>query len=420
MGGVTTAYTDRLSINFSNPASYSSFETVKEIKSKKLVAGRAILDVGMDFESRSLLESSPPRKFVASNALFSYVYVGVPIRQNWGMVFGLRPLSRISYKQVRHEILFDPNTGQRIDSADTRFEGDGGSYLASIGTGFDVFRKDKRKSEEKLSIGFNVGYFFGKKDYSTKRSLINDTVLYYQANYETKTSFGGIYADAGLLYKLPLDTANLVSLTIGASGNWGQKISASQDVLRETFVFDDNLGDVRLDSISEQKSIKGKINMPTSFNVGFMIQRLVSISKTSRKPGWIMGADFSMQNWSSYRFYGQKDSVKNSWEARVGGQYNPVPKNRNYFSNITYRAGFFMGSEYILVGGKNLNRFGGTFGLGLPVAINRQAPNQFTLLNLAFEYGKRGNSNNLLHENMFRFSVGFSLSDIWFGKRKYD
>jgi hypothetical protein len=42
------------------------------------------------------------------------------------------------------------------------------------------------------------------------------------------------------------------------------------------------------------------------------------------------------------------------------------------------------------------------------------------MLNLAFEYLKRGNNNNLLKENLFRFSVGLNLSDLWFGKRKYD
>lgn len=427
MGGISAGYSDRLAINFSNPASYSSFETAKEPKSRKLVAGRAILDIGLDFESRSLHETSPPRKFVASNALFSYVQVGVPLKQNWGMAFGLRPISRISYKIIRNERLKDPNTGLPIDSSMTRFEGDGGTYLASLGTGFSIFRKERanKTMEEKLSVGINAGYLFGKKDYSTRRSLINDSVNYYQGNFETKTNYGSLYFNAGLQYKVPLDTVDQVSLTVGAFGNWGQKINASQDILRETFLFDDNLGNIRLDSVSDQRNIKGKISIPSSFTIGFIIQKLVTVNKTAdnrvvKKPGWIIGADFSIQNWDKYRFYGQKDSVRNSWEARVGGQFNPVPKAKSYFSNVTYRAGFFMGPDYIRVGGKNLQRFGGTFGMGLPVAINRQAPNQYTLINLAFEYSKRGNNNNLLRENMFRFSLGFSLSDIWFGKRKYD
>jgi hypothetical protein len=58
--------------------------------------------------------------------------------------------------------------------------------------------------------------------------------------------------------------------------------------------------------------------------------------------------------------------------------------------------------------------------MGLPIAISRQAPNQLTVVNIAFEYMKRGNNDNLLKENAFRLSLGFSLSDFWFIKRKYD
>ena len=56
MGGITAGYTDVFSINFANPASYSSFQAIREQKSKKLISGRAILDVGLNFETRTLTE----------------------------------------------------------------------------------------------------------------------------------------------------------------------------------------------------------------------------------------------------------------------------------------------------------------------------------------------------------------------------
>lgn len=419
MGGISAAYTDFLSINFSNPASFASFQSLVEAKSKKIVSGRAVLDVGMNFESRTLQESSPARKFTASNALFSYLNIGVPLKPNLGMSFGLRPVSRVSYKIFRNERLKDPLTGQPIDSALTRYEGEGGSYLASIGLGYALLSKKKAYGlEEKLSVGANTGYLFGKKDYSTKRSLINDTVLYYQANYQNRTTYGNLWIDVGMQYQVPIDTASRITLAIGAFGNWGQKMDASQDILRETFAYDNNLGDLRLDSVSDMRDVKGKIIMPASFTIGFALQKPVIMEKNRRESGWLLGMDFSIQNWSKYRFYGQTDSVRNKWELRVGGQFTPFPK-KNYFSNVTYRAGFFVGPDYIKVG-KNLPQIGGSFGLGLPIAVNRQAPNQFTIINMAFEYGRRGNSSNLLRESLFRFSLGFSFSDIWFGKRKYD
>ncbi|NOT52512.1 MAG: hypothetical protein HOP10_14680 [Chitinophagaceae bacterium] len=422
MGGISAAYADFLSVNFNNPASYSAFQSFIESKSKRLISGRAVLDVGLNFESHTLQESNPPRKFATGNALFSYVQVGLPLKQNWGMSFGLRPVSRISYKIFNRQMLKDPNTGLPIDSALTRFEGTGGTYLASVGTGFALIDKNKAggKMKERLSFGVNAGYLFGKKDYSTKRSLYapGDTVIYYQGNFESRTTYGSLYFTAGLQYMVPVDTTKRITLGLGAYGNWGQKVNASQDILRETFVFDDNLGDVRLDSVYDQKDVKGKIVLPSSFTVGFIFQKPMIMEKDRRESGWTIGADFTMQNWSKYRVFGQADSVRNRWELRIGGQLTPVP-NKNYFSNITYRAGFFMGPDYIKVG-KNLPNIGGSFGMGLPVALNRQAPNQFTIINIALEYNKRGTTSNLLRESLFRFSLGFSLSDAWFGKRKYD
>lgn len=204
-------------------------------------------------------------------------------------------------------------------------------------------------------------------------------------------------------------------LTVGAYANLGQKINATQDILRETFFIDDNIGNVRLDSVSDKRDIKGKINIPSAYTVGFVLQKLAVVNKEG---GWLIGVDFSQQNWSQYRFYNQSDSVQNSWQIKVGAQLNPIPK-RNYFSNVAYRFGFFIGPDYVKVK-QNLPNFGATFGLGLPLVISRQAPNQVSLVNLAFEYGKRGNNDNLLKESTFRFSLGFSLSDFWFIKRKYD
>jgi len=204
-------------------------------------------------------------------------------------------------------------------------------------------------------------------------------------------------------------------LTVGAFGNLGQTVSATQDILRETFLYDATLGSQRLDSVSDKKNIKGKINIPSSFTFGFVVQKA---AMTSKEGGWTMGVDFSQQNWSQYRFYGQTDSVRNNWQVKVGAQINPIPK-RNYFSNVSYRFGFNIGPDYIKVKQK-LPQLGASFGMGLPVALSRQAPNQVTLINIAFEYGKRGNNDNLLKESTFRFSLGFSLSDFWFIKRKYD
>ncbi|MGQ0738916.1 MAG: hypothetical protein ACT4OJ_07660 [Bacteroidota bacterium] len=426
MAGISAGYIDALSINFNNPASYSAFEAWMESKKKKLASGRAILDIGINIDSRTLRETNPARKFTAGNLLFSYVQVGVPLKRSWGLSFGLRPVSRISYKIFRGERLKDPITGQPIDSATTRFEGDGGSYLASAGTGFTVFRKekfskiDKKKSigEESLNIGFNAGYLFGKINNSSRREFRNDTVQYFSANYETITTYGNINFSAGLQYRLPLGEGNKL-FSAGIYGSWGQQLNASQDRIRETFVYDATLGDLRLDSVQDIRDVKGKIVMPASITAGFILQKFPVVTVNKKEGGWLLGLDVMYQTWDNYRFYGQKDSVRNKLEVRIGGQVSPVPRE-SYFSRVAYRAGFILGPDYLSVQGK-LPQYGITMGLGLPVGnYNRLSPYQRTEINLAFEFIKRGNNDNLLKENLFRISAGFSLSDIWFQKRKYD
>ena len=408
MGGVSAGVTDFYSINFNNPASYSAFYAIRELKSKKLIYGRAILDVGINLESRTLVEPNTTSKFNASNFLFSHVQVGLPLRSGWGLSFGLRPISRISYKILQGGHVLDAITGLPItDTTNTLNEGDGGAYLASAGTGFRLGKH--------FSLGFNVGYMFGKKDYSTRKSVLNDTVAYNAGNFETKTSYGNVYFNLGAQYLIKFDSTTF--LTLGAYGNVKQQLNATQDIVRETFFYDPTNGNTRLDSVYEQNGVKGTIEYPASFTAGATLQRV----PTNKNGGYLISVDFNRSNWADYRSYGQPDSLRNTWQLHVGGELRPSldAARKSYFGNVAYRAGFFMGPDYVRVNG-DLPQFGATLGLGLPLRNFNRLNNQITVINVAFEYIKRGNNDNKLKENLFRMSVGFSLSDLWFAKKKYE
>jgi hypothetical protein len=134
----------------------------------------------------------------------------------------------------------------------------------------------------------------------------------------------------------------------------------------------------------------------------------------------MIGMDVLMQNWENFSFYGEKDSLRNKVEVRIGSQYNPA-YGKSYFSKVAYRAGVFFGPDYINVGGNKLPMFGVSGGLALPVKNqNRLTPYQASVINLGVEFIRRGNSSSIIKENLFRISLGFSLSDFWFIKRKYD
>ena len=406
MGSISAGYADGLSVNFENPASYSQFLVRQEERSKHVQSGRVVLDVGINLSSRTLIQPNTTNRFNSSDLIFSYLQVGLPIRKNWGLVFGIRPLSKIGYDINQTGLLTDPITENPIDSSITEYKGSGGSYLPSIGTGFAVGN---------LSAGFNFGYLFGSKETSTKRSLqnIGDSVLYNSSDYRTSTSFGGIFFNAGLQYKINFN--DYTYLRLGVSGNWEQKLNASQDILRQTYTLGSAGEELTIDTVYSQRDVSGKLVYPSSYKAGFVVQH-------TRKDnsGWLFGADYTQSKWSNYLLMGQPDSVQDNWQINVGAQLFPKPTTTSYFSRVAYRVGFFTGPDYIKVR-NNLPTFGGSFGMALPIGnYSRLSATQFSVVNITFEYGKRGNNNNLLKENLFRLSVGLNFTDLWFGKRKYD
>ncbi len=402
MGGISAGYVDydkrydlkgiypkSQNVNFANPASYSKLRITS-------------FNLGFEIDSRTLRSPAQADKFTASSAIISYLQLGVPLsrKRQIGLNLGLRPLSRINYKIFTTEkhIYTDPQSPP--DSIANIFQGTGGTYEAFAGVG---------KAFKNLSVGVNVGYFFGTKDYSTRKTILNDTVLFYKSNYETKSHFGGFLVNAGVQYTAQLDKKTI--LVIGAYGNLRQTFNGGQDVVRETFSYDAAGATTAIDTVEAKKDVPGKIEYPSNIGVGFTLER---------QDKWLVGVDFATTSWADYTFFGSKDLVRNSWTLRVGGQFTPDATNpKGYWNHVTYRAGFNFGPDYVKVDANNLNQFGLSLGAGLPVRKNPYT-NQFTFINLGFEYGKRGNNTNLLRENMFRITVGFTLSDLWFIKKKYN
>ncbi|MBC7903216.1 MAG: hypothetical protein H7Y27_07320 [Gemmatimonadaceae bacterium] len=396
MGGIAAGYVDydkrydlkgfypkSQTVNFLNPASYSKMRITS-------------FDLGFEVDNRVLRTPATGEKFAAASAIISYLQLGVPLsrKHELGLNIGLRPVSRINYKIQKIEQLAG------VDTSLSLFNGSGGSYevFAGLGKGFKNF-----------SVGVNLGYYFGTKDYSTRKQFLNDTVTYFKSNHETKSSFGGILVNFGLQYAAQLNEKT--KLTLGAYGNLRQKFNGSQDIIRETFDYDVNGGVYRVDSVLVSSDVSGKIQYPSNVGFGFVIER---------QDRWLIGIDYTTTKWEDYRFFGESDLVRNSWMVKVGGQLTPDPaKAKNYFGRISYRAGFNFGPDYIKVANQDLSQLGFSLGAGFPIRKNPYT-NQYSFINLGIEYGKRGNNDNLLKENILRISLGFTLSDLWFIKKKYD
>lgn len=394
IGGISAGYSDVQSVNFLNPASYGNLVYTT-------------LDLGLAVDSRTIKSITPQSKFTANNAIMSYVNIGLPLmnpqrafqkKRGWGLNFGLRPITKVNYKiQKRSRI-------SNIDSLATIYEGSGGINEAFVGTGLRF---------KNLNVGVNIGYLFGNKDYSTRLVFINDTIEYLASNSASKTNFGGLSINAGVQYtdtlgKLPTSPI----LRIGAYGKLQQSFTASMDVTRESFSYNITTGNPdKLDSIYESNGQKGKVILPSTFGVGFTIE----------SEHLLYGLDFETSNWNNYRFYGEKDFVKTNWAIKAGIQFLPATKqSKKYWDYVKYRAGLYLGPDYINLG-KKLPQYGLTLGAGFPLKLRRNFyESQSSIMNLAIEYGSRGNKENNIHENILRVGLGFSLSDIWFRRYKYD
>lgn len=382
MGGISAAYYDYQSVNFQNPASYSKFRVTT-------------FDFGVEVDSRTLRVIDPPRKFSSSSPIISYVQLGFPLSKkgNWGMTLGLKPVTRVNYKILRNERL------PGIDSINTLFEGNGGSYQVFGGTGFAI---------KNFSVGINVGYMFGSKDYSAERNFVPDSTFdfYYPSSYQTHSNYGGVFTNAGMQYTIKLNTTS--SIRLGAFGNMKREFKGSKDVLIQTFSASER-GNTTIDSVYA-KDVPGRVISPASYGFGMIYNQ-------SEK--WMIGVDFTTAKWSEYAFFGEKDSVQDSWKIHIGGQVIPnLLRAKNYWGRVSYRAGFSFGQDYIRVG-TDLPSYAFSFGAGLPMRRANYS-NQYSVINTTVEFGRRGDNANLIRESFFRIALGFTLSDIWFQKKKYD
>lgn len=370
MGGISTAYTNPYAVNADNPASYASL---------RLTTYEGSL-VGSSRTIRSGAE-----RFRTGMATINHINIGIPISKHAGMTLGYTPVTHIYYRLSDTAII--PGYGNSVRT----FFGDGSLNFAYIGLA------GKYKG---FSLGANAGYLFGSTVYSSLIESIDNTVNVNDAQFSKVLKSGGIYWKAGLQHEARLDK-NLF-IRSGATLAINQNISTKLDEYWMSYNYSG--GDTSYSSLAK----RGNLVMPMMYSVG------VHLADSNQ---WVAGVDFSAVNWSNYTGFGRTDSVGDmSYRIAAGGEYTPDAASlRKYFNRVTYRLGFYYGRDYVYVRNTPINYYAVTFGFGLPFK-------RFTdRINTAFEIGQRGSeTNGLFRESFFRCTVGISLNDKWFIKRRYD
>ena len=370
MGGVGIASYDPLSINISNPASYSS-----------VFAQRFTMQTG-GIHTTKLLQTNTQNQVVNSTN-FNYLMFSFPLSKFWGTSVGLLPFSEKSYSFS--DVSIDP-------PADLLFEGNGGLTRIYFGNSINV--------NNNLSIGANLNYLFGNLN-SSRKVFFND-ISVFNTKINEDININGFYFDLGLMYKAKLGKWNSV---LGFTMDNGSEISAEKTSLIETFR---SGGEFELieDTISFDQQLGGSLELPTSMGFG------IALSNEQLK---IM-ADYKSDNWEEYNLFGDNDDLENSSRLALGFEFVPDKKSINrYYKMIRYRLGMYSTKTYLNLENQQLDEKAITLGFGLP--LKRSG----SLVNLSAEVGQMGTTDDgLIQESFARFKIGFVFSDIWFIKRKYD
>jgi hypothetical protein len=372
MGYTSTAFQNASIVNTENPASYPSL---------KLTTYEAAFTGSL----RNILTDN--KSYGTGSATLAYLRVGIPLGKRAGMALGLQPQSHIFYHSV------DSATITGIGRTAAEYSGEGGLNYAFLGGGYQI---------GSFSIGANFGYMFGNIR-NTSRLVNLDTTHVLGSDFSKYTRIGGIYWKGGLQYH---DTTKKgLHYRVGATVAISQNLNGDRESYSSSFFY--NSGIEIQDTAYQTSGLSGKIVLPATYTLGAQVGGR----------NWSLAADAIYTDWSAYRNYEVRDSVKDKTvRFNVGGEYTPNPASiYGYFQRVTYRAGFYYGTDYIQLRNTDLNYYGFTVGASFPFKRSTDR------IHTALEVGRRGTeSNGLVQMNYFKFHLGISLNDRWFIKRRYD
>lgn len=377
MGGLSV-YADSIHLNLNNPAAYSKL-------------GLTTYTAGLSRKEFSLVGNTS--KESASVSSLDYLSLGFNLGKGFGLGFGIMPYSSVGYNFSSERTV--PGQGQ----VNELFTGEGGLNRVYVSLGYEVFKD--------LSIGATTNFNFGNQNTSSVQVIENLQL----GSFDRLSSringfdfnFGASYTPTikqkyTLFTSLIINTqANLVSRNTRKIGSFS--VSNGRDIE----VIEVDLGAQGLHRTGVQ------IPTTTTLGVGF-----------GQDKKWFIGTEYSFQELSAFENElspATNMEYQNANTIRLGGYYIPdYTSFTSYFKRVVYRAGAKMSKSGIVVDNKEINDFGITFGLGLPLGQGRN----FSNVNIGFELGRRGTKyGDLVEENYFKINLGLSLSDLdWFQKRK--
>lgn len=380
MGGLSIGTRDYFTVNVDNPASYTAFDSTS-----------FVFEGGVQGHYTNLKTEQISEK-IASGSL-SHLLFGFPIAKWWRSSFGLLPYSSVGYNINDYNIV--PNVG----NVQYIYEGDGGLSRFYWGNAIRPWKF--------LSVGVNADYLFGTIDQVQKitfpdssnmlSTLINNTLTVKDVSLDF-----GVQVHGKLNDKL--------DYVIGGTYRLQTDMKATRSAYVRSYLGEISGVPIVLDTIKYIKDEAGSVILPQGYGIGFSL---------GQGYNWQVGFDYIADKWSDYKAFGYSDSLSNSQTFKLGGHFIPNANSLSYYNRIDYRFGARILKSNLTLRETQIQDFGITFGMGLPVRSSALRGSR-SMINVGIEVGKRGTTaNGLIKENYVNVFIGVSIFERWFIKRRY-
>ena len=377
--GSISVFPDSIHINIQNPAHLAS------LKLTGLALG------GTYANTKSITETQEAK---ARRTSLDYIVIAMPVGKV-GIGFGLIPYSSVGYNIGKTTEVRDVNNVLIRDTI-TKHTGIGGVNKVFLGFGYHLTKK--------INIGADIQYNFG----TIKTSDLYDiTDLQYGSRENNLSDLSGVNIDLGMTYQTKVNSKYSFFSSLSYTPEAKLSISNKRNIEVVQLLSTTAVSTIERQDIPIEDN---KIKLPAKFSFG---------SGFGEVKKWLVGGEITFIHNSvmSNRFNDiQGATFENSIRYSLGGFFIPNYNSySNYYKRIVYRAGLRYENTGLVLQNKSINDFAGNIGLGMPLS------GTFTNINIGLEIGKRGTKYyNLVEENYINLSVGLSLNDKWFVKRKFD
>ncbi len=350
-------------------------------------------------------------------------------RSIWNAAFGFMPYSSINstYSKLK----------------DTSY-GLIGNYYSRTGGLTRLFFMNSVNINPNITVGLNTSFIFGQTRAYDGYYLF-DTGVARATIHENNISMRGFKFDFGIQAERNKDTIYVrdsivvngqkvlqvkkqpIRFVFGATLDNGAQLNYS--IYRQILNKSNYYITAPVDTVLLQENKKGKTSIPLGYSAGFSV---------TYNNNWMLTADYRAEQWGTMKKTLFTDSFSNSSQISIGLAYRPdysasnfkkTEGNKRFMPTIEYRFGFRSrntGYNFLDNAGniQPLKEYGFSFGLGIPKLRTEWDTKYFqvkSMFNITAEYIKRGNlQNGMIAENMFRVTLGFTLPDVWFRKRKFE